>query len=96
MSTSHDTTTSAPGRLRRSLLRRLRQVAPSDREPPLTLEASPRRQTHCPVSGMPTDERYFADYGGERIYFCCAYCRGLFLERPREYTEAVRKAAGTA
>lgn len=45
---------------------------------------------------MPVDERYFADYDGERIYFCCAYCRGLFLERPRQYAEAVWKVAGTA
>lgn len=43
-------------------------------------------QQWCPVT---TDERidlqFFADYEGERVYFCCARCRGRFERNPEQY-----------
>jgi uncharacterized membrane protein/YHS domain-containing protein len=43
-------------------------------------------QTTCPVmEGNPIDQSLFVDHDGQRIYFCCKMCVGLFKESPEKY-----------
>jgi len=43
-------------------------------------------QTTCPVmEGTPIDPSLFVDHEGQRIYFCCKMCVGLFQEAPEKY-----------
>ena len=46
-------------------------------------------QKTCPVMGMPIDKRYYADYEGRRIYFCCPDCAAKFEKDPKAYLEKV-------
>ncbi len=42
--------------------------------------------TYCPVTtGETADERYFVDYEGQRIFFCCNGCKKDFLKDPGRY-----------
>ena len=50
-------------------------------------EKLPQTQTLCPVMGNPINKEVFADYNGQRIYFCCAGCDGTFLEEPEKYLQ---------
>ena len=42
-------------------------------------------QTNCPVMGGKIDEKFFVDYQGKRIYFCCAGCIDEFKKDPEKY-----------
>ncbi|SPF43024.1 YHS domain protein [Syntrophobacter sp. SbD1] len=42
-------------------------------------------QTSCPVMGGKVDEKIFADYKGQRVYFCCTGCLELFNKDPEKY-----------
>ncbi|HSR87608.1 MAG TPA: YHS domain-containing protein, partial [Pontiella sp.] len=48
-------------------------------------EKRPQPQTRCPVMGNPVNKEIYADYEGQRIYFCCAGCDSTFLENPGKY-----------
>lgn len=42
-------------------------------------------QTICSVMGGKIDKNVYADYQGERVYFCCASCKQLFMQDPEKY-----------
>ncbi len=45
------------------------------------------RQT-CPViPENKVDPNIFTEYKGERVYFCCTFCRAAFLRNPEKYLQ---------
>jgi len=44
-----------------------------------------KAQTHCPVMGGEIDKTAYADYQGQRVYFCCPGCKGTFDKEPETY-----------
>lgn len=47
--------------------------------------------TSCPVMpGEKTKEKFFVDYQGKRILFCCRHCVKKFKNRPEKYMARVR------
>lgn len=42
-------------------------------------------QTICPVMGGKINKDIYADYQGERIYFCCESCKQEFEKNPDKY-----------
>lgn len=53
-------------------------------------ETLPGRQALCPVMGGAVNPELYADYGGFRVYFCCAGCREPFLKEADRYLEEMR------
>lgn len=44
------------------------------------------KNTICPVMpGHAVKEKFFVDYEGERIYFCCRSCVKSFKKHPERY-----------
>ncbi len=51
---------------------------------PAMVYAAP--QTKCPVFvNSPINKKFFVDYKGKRIYFCCKTCVALFKKNPEKY-----------
>ncbi|MGM0461475.1 MAG: YHS domain-containing protein [Fibrobacterota bacterium] len=49
-------------------------------------------QTTCPVmDGNPISKDIYADYEGQRVYFCCPGCVSAFEEDPEKYIEKLRE-----
>ena len=48
-------------------------------------------QTMCPVMGGKITSTSYADFQGQRVYFCCPGCEGSFLKDPEKYFEAAAK-----
>jgi YHS domain-containing protein len=42
-------------------------------------------QTKCPVMNGNVDTKFYADYQGKRIYFCCSGCIEEFKKDPEKY-----------
>ncbi len=42
-------------------------------------------QTKCPVMGGKIDKKFYADYKGKRVYFCCSGCLEDFKKDPDKY-----------
>lgn len=42
-------------------------------------------QTLCPVMDAPIDKKYFVEYQGKTVYFCCPGCEEQFLAEPEKY-----------
>ena len=42
-------------------------------------------QTICPVMGGKIDKKFYADYNGKRVYFCCGACNAEFQKDPDGY-----------
>lgn len=53
-------------------------------------EATPRKQTHCPVMGGKINREEYIDYKGMRIYFCCPGCEQTFMNDPEKYLDQMR------
>lgn len=50
-------------------------------------------QTRCPVMrGNAIEKKYFADYEGKRVYFCCGVCPRKFAKNPDRYMKEMREA----
>jgi Cu(I)/Ag(I) efflux system membrane fusion protein len=47
-------------------------------------------QTRCPVMGGAINRDLYADYEGQRVYFCCPGCKEPFLKEPKKYLEQMR------
>lgn len=65
-------------------------VAPNDTNMAMTTEMGKEvagtEQTMCPVmTGMKINEKYFVEYKGEKVYFCCPGCDEKFLADPEKY-----------
>ena len=56
----------------------------------VTLESTPKPQTMCPVMNEKIDKKFFADYEGKRIYFCCGMCPGIFKKNPEKYMKILK------
>jgi YHS domain-containing protein len=54
-----------------------------------------KAQTICPVMGDPIDKKYFVDYKGSRIYFCCSSCPDEFKKDPEKYMKKLRESGVT-
>ena len=45
----------------------------------------------CPVmSEYHARDKFYADYGGRRIYFCCRSCVKAFKKNPQKYLKNLR------
>ena len=44
-------------------------------------------QTLCPVMGGAINKKYFIDYEGKKVYFCCPGCEKTFLNDPEKYLD---------
>jgi YHS domain-containing protein len=42
-------------------------------------------QTACPVMGGDPSTKFFRDYNGRRVLFCCAGCPPMFDKEPEKY-----------
>lgn len=47
-------------------------------------------QILCPVMESKIDKKYFVDYKGKRIYFCCPSCEKDFMKDPDKYMEKLK------
>jgi YHS domain-containing protein len=61
----------------------------------LTIAAGPvlaqgKPQTTCPVLGGNIDKNLYADYQGQRVYFCCKGCDDEFKKDPEKYLEKMK------
>jgi YHS domain-containing protein len=52
-------------------------------------------QTKCPVLGGNIDKQVFADYQGQRIYFCCRGCDAQFKKNPEKYLQKLKEEGVT-
>ncbi|MBU1139553.1 MAG: TA0938 family protein [Proteobacteria bacterium] len=49
-------------------------------------------QTTCPVmGGTIVNKELYADYKGERVYFCCAACPSQFAKDPQKYINKMKE-----
>ena len=46
-----------------------------------------KQQTMCPVMGGAVNKRFFADYQGKRVYFCCNACPAQFKKDPLKHVK---------
>jgi len=54
------------------------------------LEKAPKPQVVCPVMNGKIDKKYYTDYKGKRIYFCCPNCIGEFKKNPGKYMKKLQ------
>lgn len=52
-------------------------------------------QTVCPVLGGNVDKNIYADYKGQRVYFCCKGCDEEFKKSPEKYLEKMKSQGVT-
>lgn len=50
-----------------------------------------KKQTICPIEGGEVRTNLFADFGGKRVYFCCASCPAEFKKNPAKYIAKMEK-----
>ncbi len=55
------------------------------------LESVGKPQTVCPVMGGKINKKYYADYKGKRVYFCCPACIRTFKKDPEKYIKKLEK-----
>jgi YHS domain-containing protein len=51
-----------------------------------------KAQKTCPVMGGAIDKKVYADYKGQRVYFCCEGCRAPFKKDPEGYLKKILEA----
>ena len=51
------------------------------------VQAKGIEQTVCPVMGGAIDTKYFAEYQGKKVYFCCPACIAAFEKEPEKYLD---------
>ena len=54
-----------------------------------------KQQTVCPVMGGVVNTNLFADFGGKRVYFCCAGCPAQFKKDPAKYIAKLEQSGVT-
>ncbi len=60
--------------------------SPTPAEAP-EVQAKSIEQTTCPVMGGAIDTKYFAEYQGKKVYFCCPACIPTFEKEPQKYLD---------
>ena len=48
-------------------------------------------QTTCPVMGGTVNKQLYADYKGQRVYFCCMACPPQFAKEPEKYINKLKE-----
>lgn len=48
-------------------------------------------QTTCPIMGGPINKELYADYKGQRVYFCCMACPEEFNKNPEKYIAKLKE-----
>jgi len=48
-------------------------------------------QTKCPVMGGLVNKNLYADYEGNRVYFCCPPCLKEFKKNPDPYVKKMKE-----
>ncbi len=48
-------------------------------------------QTTCPVMGGTINKELYADYKGQRVYFCCMACKPQFEKDPEKYIKKMKE-----
>jgi YHS domain-containing protein len=43
-------------------------------------------QKVCPIMGAPINKELYAQYKGQKVYFCCPGCKETFEKNPEQYT----------
>jgi YHS domain-containing protein len=61
----------------------------------MAVQKTVKAQTICPVMGDPIDKKFFVDYKGHRIYFCCSSCPEEFKKNPEKYMKKLRDSGVT-
>lgn len=54
-----------------------------------------KAQTLCPVMGEPINKKFYVDYKGYRVYFCCSSCPEEFNKNPEKYMKKLRESGVT-
>ncbi len=52
-------------------------------------------QTTCPVRGGHINKDVYADYQGNRVYFCCPPCIKEFKKDPEKYVKKLKEEGVT-
>ena len=52
--------------------------------------AKDKAQAACAVMGGPINKSLYADYKGQRVYFCCPSCSELFKKDPEKYLKKMK------
>lgn len=52
-------------------------------------------QTTCPVIGGQINKNIYADYQGNRVYFCCPPCIKEFKKDPDKYVKKMKEQGVT-
>jgi YHS domain-containing protein len=60
---------------------------------PVLAAAAP--QTTCPVLGGKVNKEVYADYKGQRVYFCCQGCDAEFKKDPEKYLQKMKEQGVT-
>lgn len=47
-------------------------------------------QTTCPVMGGQINKELYADYKGQRVYFCCMACPPEFEKNPQKFIDKLK------
>jgi len=50
-----------------------------------------KEQTKCPVIGGLINKNLYADYQGNRVYFCCPPCINTFQKNPEFYVKKMKE-----
>jgi len=56
---------------------------------------SAKPQTTCPVLGGNISKDIYADYQGQRVYFCCQGCDDEFKKDPEKYLQKLKEQGVT-
>ncbi|MBF0312757.1 MAG: YHS domain-containing protein [Oligoflexia bacterium] len=54
-------------------------------------KAKDKVQTLCPVMKNAIDKKLYADYKGNRVYFCCSSCKGVFEKDPEKWIKKMQE-----
>lgn len=58
---------------------------------PVLAADAPKPQTTCPVLGGNVNKEIYADYKGQRVYFCCKGCDEEFKKDPEKYLQKMKE-----
>jgi len=62
---------------------------------PILAAAPAKPQTTCPVLGGNISKNVYADYKGQRVYFCCKGCDDEFKKDPEKYLQKMKEQGVT-
>ncbi|MHB8066268.1 MAG: YHS domain-containing protein [Desulfobaccales bacterium] len=62
---------------------------------PVLAADAPKPQTTCPVLAGNVNKEVYADYKGQRVYFCCQGCDVEFKKDPEKYLQKMKEQGVT-